>query len=114
MSIYPDLVAQRGELGEALAHGHEMGVEQFDQPWKHFGIGVMATVEGFELLHLGERETEHLELLDELEPAEVVVGVHALPAVEPFHRFEQAALLVIANRPLGQSDLRSELADSVG
>src|SRR2546428_3103811 len=73
----------------------------------------MATVERFELLHLGEGKTEHLELLDELEPADVVVGVHALAAVEPLHRFEETALLVIADGPLGQPDLRGKLADPV-
>src|SRR5437870_1052021 len=90
-----------------------MRVEQFDQARKHAGIGVMATVERLELLHLGEGQTEHLELLYELEPADVVVGVHALAAVEPLHRFEESALLVIADRPLGQPDLRGKLADPV-
>src|SRR5712692_8736594 len=108
--VRADLVAERSELAQALAHGDEMGVQQFDQARKHFGIGVMATVERFELLHLGERETEDFELLYELEAADVIVGIDALPAVEPLHRFEEPALLVVADGPLGQSDLRSQLA----
>src|SRR5205814_9103387 len=91
-----------------------MGVEQFDEARKHFGIGVMATVERFELLHLGERKTEHLELLDELKSANIVVGVHALAAVESLHRFEQTALFLIPDGPLRQSDLRGKLADPKG
>src|SRR5207253_10944990 len=108
-----DLVTQRRKLAQALAHRDEMRVEQFDQAWKHFGIRVMATVERFELLHLGKGQTEDLELLNELEPANVVVGVYALAAVEPLHRFEESALLVIADGPLGQPDLRGKLADPV-
>src|SRR5213593_905666 len=113
LAIRADLIAESGELAETLAHGGQVRVEQLDKARKHFGIGVMATVEGFELLHLGERETEHLELLDELEPADIVVGVDALPAIEPLHRFEEAALLVVTNGPLGQSDLRGQLPDPI-
>src|SRR5207253_1853686 len=108
-----DLVTQRRKLAQALAHRDEMRVEQFDQAWKHFGIRVMATVERFELLHLGKGQTEDLELLNELEPANVVVGVHTLAAVESLHRFEESALFVIADGPLGQPDLRGKLADPV-
>src|SRR2546428_11356223 len=79
LAIRADLITESRQLAQTLTHGREVRVEQFDEARKHFGIGVMATVEGFELLHLGERETEHLELLDELEPADVVVGVHPLP-----------------------------------
>src|SRR5207253_8923053 len=113
LAIRADLIAESGELAQTLAHGREVRVEQLDEARKHFGIGVMATVERFELLHLGERETEHLELLDELEPADVIVRVHALPAIEPLHRFEEAALFVVPNGPLGQPDLRGQLSDPV-
>src|SRR5256885_4215527 len=113
MAIRTDLIAERSELAQALAHGGEVGVEQFDEPREHFGIGVMATVERFELLHLGEGQTEDLQLLNELEPAHVVVGVHALAALESLHRFEEAALLVIPNGPLGHPDLRGQLPDPI-
>src|SRR5256714_15692638 len=106
MAIRADLIAERGELAQTLAHSGEMRVEQFDEARKDFGIGVMPTVERFELLHLGERQTEHLELLNELEPSDIVVGVHALTAIEALDRFEEAPLLVIADGPLGHPDLR--------
>src|SRR5256885_12476834 len=73
----------------------------------------MPTVERFELLHLGERQTEHLELLNELEPSDIVVGVHALTAIEALDRFEEAPLLVIADGPLGHPDLRGQLPDPI-
>src|SRR5207244_12449193 len=66
-----------------------------------------------ELLQLSERKSEHLELQDELQAADVVVGVDTLAAVEAFHGLEKTALLVVADRPLGQADLRGDLADPV-
>src|SRR5438445_4482852 len=73
----------------------------------------MPTVERFELLHLGERQTEHLELLNELQPPDIVVGVHALTAIQALHRFEEAPLLVVADGPLGHPDLRGQLPDPI-
>src|SRR2546422_9988505 len=112
MAIRTDLVAKRRELAEPVADGGEVCIKQLDQAWKHFVIGVMATVERFELLHLGEGQTEDLQLLDELQSADIVVGVDALPAIEPLHRFEETALLVIPDGPLGQPDLRGQLPDT--
>src|SRR2546430_4692645 len=59
------------------------------------------------------RSSEHLELLDELEPPHVVVGVDALTAIQALHRFEEAPLLVVADCPLGHPDLRGQLPDPV-
>ena len=43
----------------------------------------------------------------------VVVGVDAHSAIEALHGFEKTELLVVANGPLGQSDLRGKLPDAI-
>src|SRR3989442_11067916 len=90
-----------------------MRIEQLDEPREDLGVRTVPAVERLELLHLGERKSEHLELQDELQAADVVVGVDTLAAVEAFHGLEKTALLVVADRPLGQADLRGDLADPV-
>src|SRR5437660_3536424 len=73
----------------------------------------MARVEALELVHLLEGKSEDLETLDELQPTDVLVGVHPLAALEPLHGIEEPQLLVVPDRPLGQPDVGRDLADAV-
>src|SRR5688500_8528815 len=112
-AICADLVAQRGKLVHAVIRRGEMRIEQFDEARQHVAIRTMALVHALELEHLLKSQAESLQLADVLEPAHVVVGVDTHPAVEALHRFKEAELLVIADGPLGQPDLRGKLPDPV-
>src|SRR5258708_17281572 len=90
-----------------------MRVEELDDPRKDRTVAPLRLVDALELGHLLERQAEDLELADELETPDVVVGVHAGAALEPLHRVEEADLLVVADRPLGHADLPRRLAAAV-
>src|SRR5258708_32784046 len=90
-----------------------MRVEELDDPRKDRAVAPLRLVDALELGHLLERQPEDLELADELEAPDVVVGVHAGAALEPLHGVEEADLFVVADRPLGHADLRGELADAI-
>src|ERR1700704_1365768 len=90
-----------------------MGIKQLDETRQHVLVRSLPLVHPLELEHLLEREPEHLELADVFEPTDVVVGIHAYSAIEALDGFEEAELLVVADRPLGQPDLRGDLPDAV-
>src|SRR5258708_27498554 len=90
-----------------------MRVEELDDPRKDRAVAPLRLVDALELGHLLERQPEDLELADELEAPDVVVGVHAGAALEPLHGVEEADLFVVADRALGHADLRGELADAI-
>ena len=113
LAVRADLITERRELSDPFLRRREVRFEQLDQPWEDSGVRAVPAIERLELLHLRKREAQHLELQDELQAADVVVGVHALPAVEAFHRLQETALLVVADGPLGQADLRRDLADAI-
>src|SRR2546428_4221526 len=113
LAVALDLFAQRRELVHALLRRREVRIEQLDEARKHFAVRAMARVEALELVHLLERKSEDLETLDELQPTDVLVGVHPLAALEPLHGIEEPQLLVVPDRPLGQPDVGRDLADAV-
>src|SRR5437867_3085544 len=113
LPVRADLVAQCAELAHAVAESGEVRVEQLDETREDVAIRTMPLVHALELEHLLQRETKHLELADVLEPADIVVGVDAHSAIQALYRFQEAELLVIADGPLGQTDLRSELPDAI-
>src|SRR5438093_4306574 len=113
LAVRADLVAQCAELAHAIAECGEVRIEQLDETRQDVAIRAMPLVHALELEHLLKRETEHLELADVSQPTNVVVGVDAHAAVEALHRFEQTELLVVADRPLGQPNLRSQLPDAI-
>src|SRR6266511_3563679 len=113
LAVRADLVAEGRELVQAIFGRSEVRIEELDEPGQDLAVRAVPPVEALELVHLLQREPQHLQLLDELQAPEVVVGVDATPAFDALHGVEEAELLVVADRALGQAEALGDLPDPV-
>lgn len=113
LPVGADLISQRGELVHAIGRRGDVRIEKLHQPREYVAVGTMAAIETLELEHLLEREAEHLELLDELEAPQVVVGVDAAAALDALDGLEKADFFLVADGPLRQPKTGGQLPDPI-
>ncbi len=98
VSVASDLAPQRDELFDPRVEFGPVSIEEFLEATQHVARRAADRVDGVQLLHVGEGQTELLVAFNEVVSLDLVWPVDAAPTRSAPHVRKQSELLVVTQR----------------